>query len=110
MSAQINQKRALPDLLDTFPMARKNGMSSHLVHFLLFPLLQRIVNWCGVAWISIQIDGCDVVQRPLGHSARKGLHPNIADGIMVQPERLKAWLQGTGAPAHLQLVQRPSAL
>ena len=43
-----------------------------------------------------------VVQGPLGHSARKGLHPDVTDLIFVQVELLELWglgpLDGVLAP------------
>ena len=32
-----------------------------------------------------------VVQGPLGHSAREGLHPDVTDLIVVQVELLELW-------------------
>ena len=65
-----------------------------------------------------------VVQGPALNRLSKSGEACVANVVVVQPQllcikqmfcvrrvhmpSLKAWLQGTGAPAHLQLVQRPT--
>ena len=74
--------------------------------------------------VFAQKEGLEGRQRPALNRLSKSGEACVANVVVVQPQllcikqmfcvrrvhmpSLKAWLQGTGAPAHLQLVQRPT--